>query len=167
MGIQTLRILGIDPGLANTGWGVVDMRGYDLYGAGSGSIRTPSSASLAVRLKTIHDTLIEIVREYRPQVVSIEKLFFAQNVKTAMVVAQARGVAILATTQNGAQLAEYTPLQIKQAVAGKGRATKTQVQKMVRVLVRLDEAPTTDHAADALAAAICHANFAKTDATYQ
>ena len=84
MGIQTLRILGIDPGLANTGWGVVDMRGYDLYGAGSGSIRTPSSASLAVRLKTIHDTLIEIVREYRPQVVSIEKLFFAQNVKTAM-----------------------------------------------------------------------------------
>ena len=150
-------ILGIDPGLAKTGCGVIKLEKGKVKPLTYGVISTKPKEPLSQRLKIIYEDIREICREYQPDVASIESIFFAANVKTAVAVAQARGVAILATEEGGLDLVEYSPLQIKQAIVGYGRATKKQVQEMVRVLLSLDQLPKPDHAADALAVALCHA----------
>ncbi len=151
-----MRILGIDPGTGILGFGVIDV---DLRGkislVDAGVIRTPVKEDDAVRLQTIFDELSDIITQNKPTIMAVEKLFFARNVTTAMTVAQARGVVLLLGQQNGLQLHEYTPMQIKQAITGYGKADKKQMQEMVRVLLQLKEIPRPDDAADALAAAIC------------
>ncbi len=152
-----LRVLGIDPGLADVGWGAVEQRPDGICVLlGYGVVRTAAGEPLPERLGQIHRAVGALVAEYAPAVVAVEQLFFAKNVKTAMVVAHGRAACILATAGSGAALREYTPLQIKQALTGHGRAGKAQVQAMVRVVLGLPEIPRPDHAADALAAALCH-----------
>ncbi len=121
-----------------------------------GALYTPANAPLFERLPLLYDGLAQLIAEYKPQAMAIEELFFTKNARTAISVAQARGVAILAGAHAGLKLAEYTPLQVKQAVVGYGKATKEQVQSMVRVLLDMDHTPRPDDAADALAIAICH-----------
>lgn len=152
-----MRILGIDPGTGILGFGVIDVdsRGKVTL-VDAGVIRTPVKEDDAVRLETIFDEISEIIKETKPQAMSVEKLFFAQNVTTAMTVSQARGVVLLCGKQADLDIAEYTPLQIKQAVTGYGRADKKQIQEMVRVILQLKETPKPDDCADALAAAITH-----------
>lgn len=157
-----MKILGIDPGLANTGWGIIVHPGGGPDDVRWGDIKTPSSQPLPQRLQHIFHSIQNLIRAEQPDMVAVEQLFFAVNAKTAMVVAHARGAAILATAESGVELHEYTPLQIKMAVSGNGRATKEQVQKMVAVLLGLREVPRPDHAADALGAALCHAHTLKT-----
>lgn len=153
-----MRILGIDPGTGIMGFGVIEAspNGKAVLVDG-GVIRTPVHEDDAVRLQTIYEELTDIISESKCQAMSVEKLFFARNVTTAMTVAQARGVVLLAGKQAGLQIAEYTPLQIKQALTGYGRADKKQMQEMVRVILGLKEIPKPDDCADALAAAITHA----------
>lgn len=153
-----MKIMGIDPGLADVGYGVIawDERARTAGHVAHGVIRTPASDPPARRLQTIYAELRALIAEHRPDAVAVEQLFFARNVKTAMAVAQARGVAILATAESGAPLAEYSPPQIKLALTGQGRAGKRQVQLMVRALLNLKEIPRPDHAADALATALTH-----------
>lgn len=153
-----MRILGIDPGLANTGYGVIEHTGQSSRMMTSGCIRTEAHEPLPQRLAKIHDTLVAVIDEWSPEVVCLEDLFFCKNVKTAMAVAQGRGVCILAASKARLEVAEYTPLQIKLAVVGYGKASKQQVEKMVKVLLGLSEIPSTNHAADALAVALCHAH---------
>ncbi|HMH31163.1 MAG TPA: crossover junction endodeoxyribonuclease RuvC [Methylomirabilota bacterium] len=151
-----MRILGIDPGTGILGFGVIDYEKGKAKLVDAGVIRTPVNEDDAVRLKTIFDELTDIIKETKPTEMSVEKLFFAQNVTTAMTVSQARGVVLLCGMQAGLKIAEYTPLQIKQAVTGYGRADKKQIQEMVRVILQLNEVPKPDDCADALAAAITH-----------
>ena len=153
-------VLGIDPGLANTGFGVVARRGDRLVALDGGCVTTPASAPLERRLATIHTTLAELIDTHRPDAVALEHLYFGQNVRSAMAVGQARGVAMVAAGQRGVACHGYTPQQIKGAVCGSGAAAKAQVQTMVQALLSLPEPPRPDHAADALAVAICHANHA-------
>lgn len=150
-----MRILGIDPGTGILGFGVVDVdsRGKATLVDG-GVIRTPANQPDSDRLQTIYDELHEIITELQPTHMSVEKLFFAQNVTTAMSVSQARGVVLLCGKQHGLELYEFTPLQIKQAVTGYGKADKKQIQEMVRVLLGLKEIPKPDDAADAIACAL-------------
>lgn len=156
-----MRILGIDPGTGTTGFGVIDVkRGKPSMLAG-GVIRTKPNTPLPERLKIIHNDLVGLIREFEPEVMSVEKLFFAQNVTTAIAVSHARGVVLLAGEEAGLQIYEYTPLQIKQAMTGYGRASKAQIQEMVRVMLGLKVRPTPDDAADALAAALCHSHQQK------
>jgi crossover junction endodeoxyribonuclease RuvC len=150
------RILGIDPGLRVTGFGVIDKNGGRLTYVASGRIRTPDSA-LDRRLKTILDGLAEVIAEHRPAQVTIEKVFVNVNPSSTLLLGQARGTAICAAVIHGLPVAEYTALQVKQAVVGNGHAQKRQVQDMVRRLLRLAGDPSAD-AADALACAICHAH---------
>lgn len=150
-----MRILGIDPGTGILGFGVIDFQKSKTKLVDAGVIRTPVKQPDAERLLTIYDELKELIEELKPEVMSVEKLFFAQNVTTAMTVSQARGVVLLLGQQHGLELHEFTPLQIKQAVTGYGKADKKQMQEMVRVLLGLHEVPKPDDAADALAAAIC------------
>lgn len=157
-----MRILGIDPGTGILGFGVVDASpGGKVAIVDGGVIRTPVKQEDSLRLSTIYDELTEIIELHKPEVMSVEKLFFAQNVTTAMSVAQARGVVLLCGVQNGLTLFEYTPLQIKQAITGYGKADKKQMQEMVRVILGLNEVPKPDDCADALAAAICHSMTAR------
>jgi len=156
-----MRILGIDPGTGILGFGVIDVQGRRTQLVDAGVIRTPVKEDDAVRLQTIYEELTDIIVNTRPTVMSVEKLFFARNVTTAMTVAQARGVVLLCGQQAGLQLFEYTPMQIKQAVTGYGKADKKQMQEMVRVLLKLKEIPRPDDAADALAAALTHASTAR------
>jgi len=152
-----MRILGIDPGTGILGFGVIEIDAKNkAHLVDGGVIRTPAKEDDAVRLMTIYEELTDIITKTKPNIMSVEKLFFAQNVTTAMTVAQARGVVLLAGQQNGLELYEYTPLQIKQALTGYGRADKKQMQEMVRVILGLKEVPKPDDCADALAAAICH-----------
>ena len=152
-----MRILGIDPGTGILGFGVIDASpGGKVVLVDGGVIRTPVKQEDSLRLNTIYDELTEIIKEHKPEVMSVEKLFFAQNVTTAMSVSQARGVVLLCGVQNNLTLFEYTPLQIKQAITGYGKADKKQMQEMVRVILGLHEVPKPDDCADALAAAICH-----------
>ncbi|MGH7237717.1 MAG: crossover junction endodeoxyribonuclease RuvC [Candidatus Saccharimonadales bacterium] len=151
-----MRILGIDPGTGILGFGVIEVVKNRPALVEAGVIRTPVHEDAAVRLKTIFDELTEIIKDTKPAVMSVEKLFFAQNVTTAMTVAQARGVVLLCGQQAKLEIAEYTPLQIKQAITGYGRAEKKQIQEMVRVILQLKVIPKPDDAADALAAAITH-----------
>jgi crossover junction endodeoxyribonuclease RuvC len=154
-----MRILGIDPGIALVGFGIVDVGPRGGIVAGKyGHISTESGTPVSDRLKILYDDTCTIIREYRPDVVAYEELFFNKNVKTAILASHARGVLILAAVNCGVPVAEYTPLQVKQAVVGYGRASKQQVQIMVTKLLRLKEVPKPDDTADALAVAICHAN---------
>jgi len=153
-----MRILGIDPGIALTGFGVVDTDRNDLRVGKYGHISTESGTPVARRLKILYDDMSTVIKEYAPDVVAVEELFFNKNVKTAIVASHARGVLILAAVNCGVPVAEYTPLQVKQAVVGYGRASKQQVQIMVTRLLGLAAIPQPDDTADALAVAICHAN---------
>lgn len=151
-----MRIIGIDPGTGIVGFGVVEVTGAKKVMVDAGVIRTPAHQPAQERLETIYDELKEIIETNKPAVMVVEQLFFARNVTTAMSVAQARGVILLLARQTGLQLAEFTPLQIKQAMTGDGRADKKQVQEMVRVQLNLKEAPQPDDCADALAAALTY-----------
>lgn len=149
-------ILGIDPGIAIVGYSVVECKGNKFKAIDYGCITTKSTELFPNRIKTIYNRLIEIIDKYQPDDLAIEELFFNKNVKTAIKVGQARGVEILAAVNTGLEIYEYTPLQIKQAVVGYGRADKRQVQEMVKLLLNLKEVPKPDDVADALAVALCH-----------
>ena len=151
-----MRILGIDPGYAIVGFGVVDHNGKDFVPVEYGAILTEAHTDFPQRLKAIADDMDFICERFRPDCVSIEKLFFTNNQKTAIDVAQARGVTVLSVVRHGIEMFEYTPLQVKQAVVGYGRAEKKQVMDMTRRILRLEQIPKPDDAADALALAICH-----------
>jgi crossover junction endodeoxyribonuclease RuvC len=155
-------ILGIDPGLANTGWGIVETKGPLVRARAYGCVTTPAADALPVRLNAIFSELTHAIERFSPTSVAIEKIFFGQNTKSAIATAHARGAALCACAQMGCDVGEYTPLQIKQAVVGNGMASKDQVTYMVRTLLALDHDPKPDHAADALAAAICHAHLSRT-----
>lgn len=152
-----MKVLGIDPGTGIVGFGVIETNGRKHTMLDAGVIRTPAHQAQELRLHTIFTSLQTIIADNNPDVVVIEKLFFAKNVTTAMSVSQARGVMLLAATIAGVPVAEYTPLQIKQALTGYGRAEKSQIQEMVRVMLGLTETPKPDDCADALAAALTHA----------
>ncbi len=152
-----MLVIGIDPGTATTGYGLVRERlDGSLEVVEYGAIVTPAHTPLAERLLELHRQLQQILLLHRPQSGAVEKLFFQRNVRTALNVGQARGVVLLALAQAGLPVAEYTPLEVKQAVVGYGGAEKNQVQQMVRALLSLEDIPRPDDAADALAIAICH-----------
>jgi crossover junction endodeoxyribonuclease RuvC len=157
---QAMIVLGIDPGLANTGYGVVARRDGRMVALDGGVIRTRGEAPHERRLAQIHAAVDALLLEHEPDAVALEELYFGQNVRTAFAVGQARGVVMLAAGQRAVPCAGYTPQQVKSAVCGSGRAEKAQVARMVQALLELTEEPTPDHAADALAVAICHANCA-------
>ncbi len=155
-----MRILGIDPGTGILGFGIVEVtNAKNPTFVDAGVIRTPAKQADSQRLLTIYNELSEVVKETQPSVMAVEKLFFAQNVTTAMSVSQARGVVLLVGEQNNLALHEYTPLQIKQSLTGYGRADKKQMQDMVRTILGLSAIPKPDDAADALAAALCCATI--------
>ena len=153
-------VLGIDPGVAHTGYGVVASRQGRLLALDGGVVETARGLDLGRRLSTIHVRIGELLDEYGPDAVALEDLYFGANARSAFAVGQARGVVMLAAGQRGVPCASYTPQQVKGAVCGNGRAAKDQVQRMVQTLLALPELPRPDHAADALAVAICHANGA-------
>jgi crossover junction endodeoxyribonuclease RuvC len=153
-------ILGIDPGLANTGYGVVARRAGRLVALDGGVIATDSGLAAEQRLAKIHAAVEALIDEHNPQAVALEDLFFGQNARSAFAVGQARGVVMLAAGQRGLPCSGYTPQQVKGAVCGNGRAPKEQVGRMVQTLLALAEQPRPDHAADALAVAVCHASHA-------
>ncbi len=155
-----LRILGIDPGYAIVGCGIVEYSRSTFTTLEYGAITTPAGTDFCRRLSIIYEQLTELIVQFKPEALSIEKLFFNTNQKTAIDVAQARGVILLAASNAGIPCFEYTPLQVKQAVVGYGRAEKRQVIDMVTKLLRLKKAPKPDDVADALALAICHAHAA-------
>lgn len=156
-----MRIIGIDPGTGILGFGVVDVIGVKAKLVTGGVITTPAHTPIDERLEEIFDGLTQIIAETKPEVMSIEKLFFSQNVTTAISVAQARGVAMLTGRKAGLPIAEYTPQQIKQTLTGYGKADKKQMQEMVRIQLGLAEVPKPDDCADALAAAITHAMMSR------
>lgn len=149
-------ILGIDPGYAIVGWGVVEYSGMKFKTLGYGSIRTPAGMAIVDRLERIYLGMNEIIEKYKPDHMAVEELFFNTNSTTAIVVAEARGIILLSAKQKGLTIAEYTPLQVKQAVVGYGRAEKKQVITMVTTLLNLPAPPKPDDTADALAIAVCH-----------
>jgi crossover junction endodeoxyribonuclease RuvC len=152
-----MLVIGIDPGTATTGYGLVrERQDGSLEMAAYGVILTPANTPLPERLLELYHQLVELLALHQPQSGAVEKLFFQRNVRTALSVGQARGVALLALAQAGVPIAEYTPMEIKQAVVGYGGADKQQVQQMVRALLELPDIPRPDDAADALAVAICH-----------
>jgi crossover junction endodeoxyribonuclease RuvC len=153
-------VLGIDPGVANTGYGVVAHDRGRLVALDGGVIETTAGAEAGARLAQIHARVGALMDGYGPDAVAIEDLYFGANARSAFAVGQARGVVILAAGQRDIPCCSYTPQQVKAAVCGSGRAAKEQVQRMVQTLLSLPEVPAPDHAADALAVAICHANFA-------
>jgi crossover junction endodeoxyribonuclease RuvC len=153
-------VLGIDPGLASTGYGVVARRGSRLLALDGGVIGTHAELALERRLVEIHAAVDALLEEHEPDAVALEELYFGQNVRTAFAVGQARGVVLLAAGQHGLPCTGYTPQQVKGAVCGSGRAQKDQVARMVQSLLGLAELPRPDHAADALAVAVCHVNCA-------
>ncbi|HJS19446.1 MAG TPA: crossover junction endodeoxyribonuclease RuvC [Anaerolineales bacterium] len=156
--------LGIDPGTATTGFGLVRLeRDGSLVAVKYGVILTPKDASAPARLEILYDELSDLLREHHPDTAAVEKLFFSRNVTTAIAVGQARGVVMLCMQQAGIEPFEYTPNEIKQAVAGYGGAQKKQVQEMVRALLQLESIPKPDDAADALAIAITHLNTKRYD----
>ena len=156
MATQRRIILGIDPGLANTGWGVVAQEGSRLSCVAYGCVSTPTDHELSVRLLKINEQIGAVVDRFRPSCVGIETVWFGQNITAAFATGQARGSALVACARGGLKVGEFTPRQIKLAVVGTGTADKEQVQYMVRQLLSLDDIPQPDHAADALAAAICY-----------
>ena len=159
-----MLVLGIDPGTAITGYGLVREAGDQLQAVAYGAITTPSDWALPQRLRKIYGDLTALIREYSPTESAVEQLFFSRNVKTALAVGQARGVVLLAMADGGLPVHEYTPLQVKQSVVGYGRAEKAQVQELVKLLLGLAAVPQPDDVADALAVAICHLHSARMDA---
>jgi crossover junction endodeoxyribonuclease RuvC len=153
-------VLGIDPGVANTGYGIVASHQGGLVALDGGVIETPPGQDPGRRLAAIHDGVAQLIDDYRPDALAVEDLYFGANARSAFAVGQARGVVLLAAGQRGVATASYTPQQVKGAVCGSGRADKDQVQRMVQALLALADLPRPDHAADALAVAICHANGA-------
>lgn len=151
-------ILGIDPGLAIVGWGVIEYSGSRFRTLGYGSLQTPSAMSTEERLVKIHEGMTQLIKTYRPDSMAVEELFWNTNQTTGIRVSEARGVILLSGAQNGVPIYEYTPLQVKQSVVGYGRAEKKQVITMVTMLLKLDQPPKPDDTADALAIAICHAH---------
>jgi crossover junction endodeoxyribonuclease RuvC len=151
-------VLGIDPGLANTGYGVVARRSGRLAALDGGVIETRAGVPPERRLAVLHQRVHDLIATHEPDAVALEALFFGQNVGTAFAVGQARGAVLVAAGERGVPCCDYTPQQVKSAVCGSGRAPKDQVQRMVQALLRLPAPPRPDHAADALAVAICHAN---------
>jgi len=156
-----LRVLGIDPGTAITGYGVVEGEGDSLTLTTYGAITTPANQPLAQRLQHIYQELQALIAAWDPDSAAVEELFFSKNARTALSVGHARGVILLAITEAGLPIQEYKPAEIKQAVAGYGNAPKQQVQGMVQLLLGMDEMPSPDDAADALAVAICHFHSAR------
>ena len=155
--------MGIDPGLANTGWGVVESIGPRLRPLAYGCISTEADQDLSYRLAVLNDQITAAIERYKPDALAIEKIYFGANVKSAIATAQARGAVLVAAGKSELELGEYTPMQIKKAVVGTGAAEKDQVQYMVKAVLELDHEPKPDHAADALAAAICHARMRLTN----
>ena len=153
-----MRILGIDPGYAIVGVGCIDYEGNRFKTVEYGAITTDASEDMFDRLKKIYDEITEMIDRIKPDAVAIEELFFYNNQKTAINVAQARGVLVLAAKNKGIPIYEYTPLQVKQAVVGYGRAEKNQVQQMTKAILNLSAVPKPDDTADALAIAVCHAH---------
>lgn len=151
-------ILGIDPGYAIVGWGVIDYTANRFTVVDYGAVTTNAGMPFNRRLEAVYDGVEEIIEKYKPKALAIEKLFYNTNAKTVIDVAQARGVINLAAVKNGVDIFEYTPLQVKQSVVGYGRAEKKQVQEMTRVILKLPKIPKPDDTADALAMAICHAH---------
>lgn len=158
-----MRALGIDPGTAITGYAIVEEVGSALHLVAIGTVQTPAKTPLPLRLQAIYAGLREVIAAHQPETAAVEELFFSRNAQTAMVVGHARGVALLALVDAGLPIAEYTPMQVKQAVSGYGGADKHQVQEMVRMLLELPEVPKPDDAADAAAVAICHLHRARMD----
>ncbi len=159
-----MRIIGIDPGYAITGFAVVDYNGNHFDLVKSGAIETKAGVPLPVRLTKIYDDMQLLVSEYKPDAISIEELFFNRNTTTAIGVAQGRGAVLIVAAKNNVPIYEYTPLQVKQGVVGYGRADKKQVQMMVKTILNLEKVPKLDDTTDAIAIAICHAHsyrFAK------
>jgi crossover junction endodeoxyribonuclease RuvC len=154
-------VMGIDPGVANTGFGVVRVAGGRMSAIDGGVIEAPSSASASSRLARIHESLAELIGWHKPVAVALEDLYFGKNVRSAIAVGQARGVAMLAAAQRRVPCFDYTPQAVKLAVCGSGAADKGQVQRMVGALLSLPAPPESDHAADALAVAICHASHTR------
>ena len=152
---RTETILGIDPGLAITGFGVITGRGDKQVVRDCGAILTQATTPFPERIETIYDEIIKLINRYRPTAVAIEELFFAKNAKTALKVGHARGVAVLAAQHRQVPVYEFTPLQVKQALTGYGRASKLQMQKMVTLVLHLRDIPQPDDVADALAVAVC------------
>lgn len=161
-----MRIIGIDPGYAIVGFGVLDYIGNDFHAVNFGAITTDAHTPFDLRLKTIYDDMCQVLDEYKPDEMGIEKLFFNTNQKTGIDVAQARGVILLSAIERGIKICEYTPLQVKQAVVGYGRAEKKQVQELTRSILRLKEVPKPDDTADALALAITHGHSSHSNLLY-
>lgn len=154
-----MRILGIDPGIAITGYGIIESKGNSFKVINYDCIKTSPNIPISKRLKVIYERVSKTIRKFKPDEIAIEELFFAKNLKTAINVSQARGVIILAMVKNGiVEFNGYTPLQVKMALVGYGKADKKQVQQMVKVILNLKSIPASDDVADALAVAICHAN---------
>ncbi len=156
-----MRILGIDPGYATIGYGVIDTSGNKSKAVDYGVITTPKNENIAVRLAMIYDSMTEIINKFKPDEIAVEELFFVQNVTTGINVAHARGIILLASIHACGRIYEYTPLQIKQAMTGYGRAEKRQIQEMVKVYLHLQSIPRPDDAADALAIALTHAQTSR------
>ena len=156
-----MRILGIDPGYAITGYSIIDYEGNKFKLIDSGAITTNAGISFPLRLTKIFDDLNLIIDEFKPDAISVEELFFNNNAKTAINVAQARGVVLIVGCKRSIPTFEYTPLQIKQAVTGYGRADKMQVQRMVKAILNVEKLPKLDDTTDSMAAAICHAHSSK------
>ncbi|PKL91125.1 MAG: crossover junction endodeoxyribonuclease RuvC [Candidatus Goldiibacteriota bacterium HGW-Goldbacteria-1] len=154
-------ILGIDPGTARCGYGVIEKKGSAVRAAAYGLIETDKDMEPALRLKKIYNELSDIIDKYKPEFVSVEKLFFNKNVTTAISVAEARGVILLSAVLAGAQIREYTPMQVKMALTGYGKADKKQMQEMIKMLLGLKAVPKPDDVADALAIAVCCSSFYK------
>ena len=156
-----MRILGIDPGFAITGFSVIDYEGNKFKLITSGAILTEAHTSFPLRLEQIYNQLNQIITEYKPDAMAIEELFFNNNAKTAINVAQARGVILVTAKLNKVPIYEYTPLQVKQAVVGYGRADKMQVQRMVKMILNEENLPKLDDTTDSMAMAICHSHSSK------
>ena len=151
-----MRILGIDPGIARCGWGVIEVKSSDFKVQSYGCIETDSKVDIPKRLLTIYQELINLIDTYKPDAVIVEELFFNTNSKTAFIVGQARGVILLSAAQRGLESFTYTPLQVKLAVTGYGRAEKSQIGQMVKMILHLESIPKPDDVADALAVALTH-----------
>ena len=154
-----MRILGIDPGYAIVGYGIIDYIGGRFSVVAYGAVTTPADMPFPERLRSIYNDLKFLIEKYNPEALAIEKLFFNTNTTTAIDVAQARGVIVLAAQNGGLNISEYTPLQVKQSVTGYGRAEKHQVMEMTKSLLSLKSVPKPDDTADALALAVCHAHY--------
>ena len=156
---EAVIILGIDPGLANTGWGVIEQRGAKKRALAYGCVNTMPTEHVLTRLEHIYDEMLKIIERYKPIEVGIESIFFGANAKSALSTGQASGAVMIAAAKSSLSVSEYSPTQIKQVMVGQGRAEKQQVLSLVKAMLGLDHEPSPDHASDALAVALCHAKM--------